>query len=733
MTALVINLLYGISMVLFVAAYRQPLPFMEAIHAVVHRAAEWAYDAISGGINTDELLLTMLVSFLFWFLAYNACWHVFRIDRVWRVVLPPGLILLINMIVFSGDDPLEAYLIAFVLMALLLLVRSNLGRREWEWTISGIPVPKTVRRQFAVIGMVMSLAGLAFAWGIPTNGLQERLSSFQEWLSADPIRQMSEAWSRLFAPIEGEGPATTDYYGADLLNLGGAVSLGDDVVFRVDAPQSTYRYYWRSRVFERYIDGQWSPSAELRITDRSSPLELTMNREVIGLRRQAVGQHFTIGTANSRIYYAAPQPSVFDNTGRIDLIYTDKPDNRSMNVSVVRPLMVLKPGDTYSVSSLLSVATAHELRASATNYPEWVSGPNLYIGQPNGRILTLARQIVDEAQASNPYDKAKAIEAWLRKNITYNEAISAPPPNVDPVEWVLFDAREAYCTYYATAMIVMLRHLGIPARLAAGFSQGEYDADIGRYVVREREAHTWVELYFPDYGWIEFEPTAAEAPYNREGDDLAQPQQENADPQPTISPTASPTPTPTPPPTEAGREQIAVQPTPTPTPTPQRPPSPTPVIFPTVQPPAEPDNPPPFAFLQPLITVVLMLLLSLIILVLILLLIFWWWEWRGMGDLSPISRAYARLERYMALIGINIGSDKTTLEKGRELQQRLPAAKDPIRTISDLYTRERYGGGNKDPSQNARFAARAERAWYRTRGKVIRRWLRRVLPFRKKD
>ena len=734
LSSLVLGIGYGIGAALMVSAYHTDLPFLDGIAAVVNLAWEWAIDAVTGGVNPDERILTLLVSVLFWFLAYNAVWHAVRIDHVWRVILPPGLALLATMILYSGEERLDSHLAIYLLMALVLIVRSHLDTRELEWSIRNIHVPRAVRRQFATIGVVLSLLGLAFAWGVPSAGLQERLDSFQEFLTSDPIQRMSEVWSRLFPPIQGDGPATTDYYGADLLNLGGAISLGDDVVFLVDAPQSGHRYYWRSRVFERYIDGQWSPSADLRITDRSAPIEVSMNTETIGYRRQAVTQHITMVTPNSRIYYAAPQPALIENTGRIDLIYTDKPENSSMNVSVVRPLRALQRGETYSAVSLLSVASADELRGASTDYPEWVRSPNLYIGQPKSRILNLAEQIINAAGATNPYDQAKAIEGWLRRNITYNEAIPAPPPNVNAVEWVLFDARQGYCTYYATSMIVMLRHLGIPARLAAGFSQGVFDSNINRFVVREKQAHTWVEVFFPGYGWIAFEPTSAEAPYNREGDELAQPQQEGAEPEPTTSPTPTPSPSPTPPPTQAGQEQVNAAPSPTPSPTPQPSPSPTPVIVPTVQPPIIPDNPPPpFALLEPLLMIALVILGSLIILVLLLLLLFWWWEWRGLGGLSPISRAYARLERYIGLIGINIGSDKTTLEKRRELQQRIPAAKEPIRTISDLYTRERYGAESPDPGEIARFSARAERAWYHTRGNIIRRWLRRLLPFLGRD
>jgi len=153
------------------------------------------------------------------------------------------------------------------------------------------------------------------------------------------------------------------------------------------------------------------------------------------------------------------------------------------------------------------------------------------------------------------------------------------------------------------------------------------------------------------------------------------------------------------------------------------------VIVPTIEPPVAPDNPPPF--FQSFIWLVLLVLLPLIVLALILAFLIWWWEWRGMSGLSPVSRAYARLERYIQLIGIRMGSDKTTLEKRSELQKRLPAAKEPIRAISDLYTIERYRGSGQDPSEPARHAETAEKAWYRTRGKIIRGWLRRLMPGRR--
>ncbi|MCY4146704.1 MAG: transglutaminase domain-containing protein, partial [Chloroflexi bacterium] len=496
------------------------------------------------------------------------------------------------------------------------------------------------------------------------------------------------------------------------------------------------RYYWRSRVYERYSNGQWSPSADLRITDRSAPVEIIMNSEVLGQRRQPVEQRITIGAANARIYYAAPQPQRISRDGKIDLLYADKPRNLAMNVSVIRPLQVMRQGEAYSATSQVSMATADELRRAGTTYPEWVSSASLYVGLPNARVLELAQQIVAEAKADTPYDRARAIESWLRKNIRYNESISAPPANVDAVEWLLFDAQEGYCTYFATAMIVMLRNLGIPARLAAGFSQGELDAALRQFVVRERDAHTWVEVYFPGYGWINFEPTAAEAPIKRAGDEEAQEFDDGLTPQATTSPTPQPSPTLSASPTAATSEEAAQSflEDPSPTPTATRPPpaaatiTPTPLILPTVQPPNSPNNPPPLSETPPFVLAALAVMSLTVLLAVIALLLFWWWEYRGFGGLSPISRAFARLERYTQLVGIQVGSQQTTLEKRHELQRQLPAARESIRTISDLYTRERYGGVSQQAGDDERYAESADKAWHRARGNILRRWLWRRRP-----
>ena len=94
--------------------------------------------------------------------------------------------------------------------------------------------------------------------------------------------------------------------------------------------------------------------------------------------------------------------------------------------------------------------------------------------------------------------------------MTYQTTLPKVPDDVDPVEWFLFDNKAGFCNYFASSDVLMLRSLGIPARLAAGYAQGEWNKDTGAYTVLSGDYHAWPEVFFPGIGWIPFEPTAAQ-------------------------------------------------------------------------------------------------------------------------------------------------------------------------------------------------------------------------------
>jgi protein-glutamine gamma-glutamyltransferase len=158
--------------------------------------------------------------------------------------------------------------------------------------------------------------------------------------------------------------------------------------------------------------------------------------------------------------------------------------------------------------SELPVNNPTALRAAPTVYPENISDHYLQLPPLDARIPALAQTITQRART--PYDKAAAIESYLRTRFSYTLNLSGKP-GADPLAHFLFETRAGHCEYFASSMTIMLRTLGIPSREVNGFLPGEYNELAGDYIVRASDAHSWVEAYFPGIGWVTFDPTPADA------------------------------------------------------------------------------------------------------------------------------------------------------------------------------------------------------------------------------
>ena len=164
----------------------------------------------------------------------------------------------------------------------------------------------------------------------------------------------------------------------------------------------------------------------------------------------------------------------------------------------------------YDATSWLPLVPPEQLRGASTDYPVGIRQTYLQLPDTDPRITALALQIT--AHASTPYDKAASIEAYLHSRYGYTLDLSGTPPTGDPLAYFLFTKRAGHCEYFASAMTVLLRSLGIPARYATGFLPGEFNDLAGDYIVRASDAHAWVEVYFPGYDWITFDPTPPGSP-----------------------------------------------------------------------------------------------------------------------------------------------------------------------------------------------------------------------------
>ena len=144
--------------------------------------------------------------------------------------------------------------------------------------------------------------------------------------------------------------------------------------------------------------------------------------------------------------------------------------------------------------------------SNSRDYPPRIANLYLQLPQIDPRVSALARKIT--ASADTNYARAHAIDLYLRTH--YGYTLKLPGRRVpDPLAYFLFERKKGHCEYFASAMTVMLRTLGIPARVVNGFRGGEYNDLTNSYIVREKDAHSWVEAYFPEFGWVTFDPTPA--------------------------------------------------------------------------------------------------------------------------------------------------------------------------------------------------------------------------------
>lgn len=518
---------YGLFVVAFALLPQLNGSFYRRAWELIIRINNFLYYALHGGTSRDILPFTVMVGLIFWIIGVTAAWSIFRRGAAWPAIIPGGLVLLINAYFYTNTQ-LEFYLAAYLVLALLVLTRVNLLNHEREWRAARVAFTPEARFEFLRAGLVTAVAVVIIASVTQrATDLSASPQAVAAWQRVDGTwRTVRENFERLFNAVRNPGIAATDFYGDSLL-LGGPTNLTDRRIFDVaigsvdpeDAAAETaaavaapiLRYYWRATVYQRYVNGVWETGNELefRELDANEAALLPPYR-----RRRDVAATFTSYLEAPSRLYVLPQPRRVD---RPVMMEVDVAPGGTLDPISVRAQQVLTGDDKrYRVVASVSVADRDSLRSAATFYPDHIR--RLYLQLPDSvtqRTRDLAQQIVAEAGARTPFDQAQAITDWLRRNIEYDLAMQPPPPGVDPVDWFLFEYRRGYCNYYASAAVVMLRSLGIPARLAVGFTQGTFDNSTGVFVIRERNAHAWPEVYFPDYGWVEFEPTSSEAPLIR--------------------------------------------------------------------------------------------------------------------------------------------------------------------------------------------------------------------------
>lgn len=528
----------------------------------------WYEAARTGSINIDREPFAFGLMCATWLAGYLAAWVFFRHRNFWGVFILGGAGLLSNLTYLPAEGSI--YLGIYLLTALLLVARVQAVRRLREWRRRGFQSDSHLSILSISDSVLMAFAVLLIAFLLlPTGSYWQPAHNVYEYMRS-PLVRFEDDFNRLFAGLPARRPLPYRIWG-DVMAFQGTINPTTTPVLQVDSPVAMY---WKARSYGTYTPKGWvSEDTVLQPTDwtpryaAAQPYEkrfevthsVTLNYPTRNLfaggQILAVNRDVQIETYDSPQYtldFSGPTPAA---TGlpRLDIAalnleqelrQTRRAASRSRLAAAVPAGFQLaevrrqgnivqeialaetlpaqpdtlslrsadrefRRGETYEVTASVSQAEPEDLRLAGLDYPTWALAKYTQLPpELPQRVRDLGSELT--AGAETPYDKAKAVEAYL-KTLPYSLTMNPPLYNSDGVDHFLFKEKRGYSEYFASAMTVLLRTQGIPARMVTGYTVGSPVPDAESYIVADSNSHGWVEVFFPRYGWIAFEPTPGAA------------------------------------------------------------------------------------------------------------------------------------------------------------------------------------------------------------------------------
>ncbi|MBI2265257.1 MAG: transglutaminase domain-containing protein [Armatimonadetes bacterium] len=303
-------------------------------------------------------------------------------------------------------------------------------------------------------------------------------------------------WVEWKGPRQAWGAFNPNFYFgfASYLDLTYRGGLSDRIVLKVRSEEPTY---WRGLAFDSYDGRGWNMTS--RDTERFSAQDppIVLPQEIQFPDSREIVQIFYIEQEQPNVVFAAYEPyQLFFPT---ESVFRDP-------YGGIRSPITLERGMVYSVVSRVQPLNVRTLRSAPYDIPPALA--ERYLQLPTTlpeRVRKLAALVT--ANYKGLYDKASAICFFLQNHYPYDLNIPPPPPNSDAVDHFLFEERKGYCEQFGSAMVVLCRASGIPARLVTGFASGTFNPLTSYYEVRGNDAHAWVEVFVPYHGWVTFDPS----------------------------------------------------------------------------------------------------------------------------------------------------------------------------------------------------------------------------------
>jgi transglutaminase-like putative cysteine protease len=502
-------------LVLLIAVGMTIAPKAGGIPAFVQAASTSTMEAYFDLVWRGRATTTQVGHFLLilggitWATAFFASWTTYRHHRPMNAVLAVGTILVVNMAITVREQ--FYFLVIFSIAALLLVVRLHVADEQGAWARHRVDEVARTAGVFMRAGLTFVVVCIVGALVLTNVASSAPLGA--AWDGVD--RRIVEIGSQISRLLPGGGPGTR--VGGIVFGQTAAISgswvTDDTPVATIRVPDDA-TYSWRAVAYNEFTGNAWSwtDTQEVRIPAGGSVLGSTLEPIDPAASRREVTFEISPSEAGSRLVLSPNGPATIDRPTRLTVIETSTEGTffaTTTTTDAPRPYRVtalvpdIDPADPAGL-------TANKLRAAGQDYPLPVI--ETYSTVLPGTIGTETRLLVDrieaESGATNPYDLARAIERFLRdpENFTYDTDVTDIRCGDESIVECFVISRRGYCEYYASTMAMMLRERGIPARLVEGFLPGDRDAS-GVEKIRRDRAHAWVEVYFPAFGWIDFDPT----------------------------------------------------------------------------------------------------------------------------------------------------------------------------------------------------------------------------------
>ncbi len=446
---------------------------------------------------------------LLWVLVFVADWAAHRLESAVEAVLPAFMVFVFTVVLGTGDQAL-GHAVAFSAAATAVMVAMRAARQARRAWIEPGPGrgPATVLRAGAGAGAVAVLAGAVIGPSLPGAGAEALIDLTD--LEPGPQRRV------VVSPLVQVRAKLVEQSDIELFSV--AVDSGD-------------REYWRLMALDEFDGDLWR--ARSSFDDAAGPLPSDFDPSVTARR---MTQEVTVASLGNIFLPAAHEVREVIDDGGVAMEY----EPASGSLVKTRVGDALGPRRfTYVVESAVPEIDARRLRGASAVAGDFLAFNTALPAAFPASVRAEAERVAGAAGAG--YDRALALQDYFRDPGRFRYDLNvAFDQDLDDLESFLFDVRAGYCEQFAAAFASMARSVGLPARVAVGFTWGEWDAARGAYAVRGEHAHAWPEVYFAGTGWVRFEPTPGRGGPNDYGVTGVPPAQEGSQPEPAAATTTVP-------------------------------------------------------------------------------------------------------------------------------------------------------------------------------------------------